>query len=163
MQACSRHQCPPPPPPRPPLQLNHRGDMDSPISLELVYIKTALTVSSPELVFFGLGPGVAARISIRLPPSINQPRAARQRELPQKSLLPPSINQPRAAGAPPGTAPSHHDAQSGSPAQRKLPQNNKEAHPPSFNQAAPRSGSSPIRKSILPPSINQPRAAGTPP
>ena len=44
----------------------HRGDMDSPISLELVYIET-LAGFLLELVFFRLGPVVPARISIRLP------------------------------------------------------------------------------------------------
>ena len=45
---------------------DHRGDMGSPIALDLVYIMT-LTDFSLELVFFRLGPGVAARISKRLP------------------------------------------------------------------------------------------------
>ena len=100
----------------------HRGDIDSPISLELVYI-TALTDFLLELVIFWFGPGVVARISISLPPSIAQ------RELPLKT-------------APP-------NPQLGSPAQREFPQ--KEG-PPSFNQSAPRSGSS-LRNSPLPCSI----------
>ena len=76
-----------------------------------------------------------------------------QRELPLSSLLPPSIEQPRAAGAPPNAASSL--PLSSSPAQRELPQTQ---HPPSLYRAAPRSGSSP-KRSILPPPSQQLRAA----
>ena len=95
-----------------------------------------------------------SRISLSL---IQQPRAAR--DPPRKSFLPPSIEQPRAAGAP-------------------IPQ--KQPLPFVSNRAAPRSGRSPRsrisrsliqqtraagdppRKSFLPPSIEQPRAAEAP-
>ena len=127
----------------------------------------------------------------------NPPAARRQQSSSRSSLLHPSIAQARrAVGAPPETGqvrPSieqSHKArvllprssfslpQTGSPAQRELP----EKEPPSFNQAAPRSGSSapssllphPIKhqpraagalrppKQLLPPSIEQPRAAELP-
>ena len=95
-----------------------------------------------------------SRISLSL---IQQPRAAG--DPPRKSFLPPSIEQPRAAGAP-------------------IPQ--KQPLPFVSNRAAPRSGRSPRsrisrsliqqtraagdppRKSFLPPSIEQPRAAEAP-
>ena len=89
-------------------------------------------------------------------PSLNQ-AAPRSGSSPRSSLLRPSIKQPRAAAAPPERA--YSVPQSSSPAQRQLPQ---KQPPPSLNQAAPRSGSSP-RKSLLRPSIEQPRAAAAPP
>ena len=104
--------------------------------------------------------------------------APRSGSSPRSSLFSPYIEQPRAAGASPETGPSFH--QSGSPAQRKFPE--KQA-PASLHQscspaqrevprqkqpllsinnpAAPRSGIS-LRNMPLPPSIQQPRAAGIP-
>ena len=73
------------------------------------------------------------------------------------SLLQISIKPPRAAGDPPETESSL--PLSSSPAQRELPQMQP---PPIINQAAPRSGRPP-RNSLLPPSTEQPRAAGAPP
>ena len=90
-------------------------------------------------------------------PSLNR-AAPRSGSSPRSSLFRPSIKQPRAAGAPPERA--YSVPQSGSPAQRQLPQ--KQPPTPSPNQAAPRSGSSP-RSSLLRPSIKQPRAAGASP
>ena len=71
--------------------------MDSPITLELVYIKT-WTGFLLELVFFRLGPGVPARISIRLPAGGGSSSRI--------SLLLPPSQQLRAAGAPPDEAAS---------------------------------------------------------
>ena len=94
-----------------------------------------------------------------LPPERASPAlyrtAPRSGSSPRKSLLPPSIEQPRAAGAPPERASSLH--LSSSPAQRELCQ--KEPSPSALYRAAPCSGISP-RESLLPTSIEQPRAAG---
>ena len=124
-----------------------------------------------------------------LPPSIEQPRAARappkqpppsfnraaprSGSSPRKSLLPPLIEQPRAAGAPQETGSSL--LQSSSPAQRELPQKQvppcspaqrqprpQKENSPSLNRAAPRSGSNPKEAFSLP-SVKQPRAAEAPP
>ena len=90
------------------------------------------------------------------PPSLNR-AAPRSGSSPQSSLLPLSIGQPRAAGAPPESASSL--PQSGSPAQREQPP---KQPPSSLYRPPPRSGSSP-QSSLLPLSIEQPRAAGAPP
>ena len=113
------------------------------------------------------------RKATSLPPSIKQPRAA---GAPRKATFLSSIEQPRAAEDPPEMPPSFHHSsspaqreppseappsfhQSSSPAQREIPQ---KCHLPFINLAAPRSGS-PTRSTSLPPSIEQPRAAGDPP
>ena len=94
------------------------------------------------------------------PPSLNRAAALRSGSSPRSSLISPSIKQPRAAGAPPEAATSLRPWSSPA-AQRELPQ--KHQPPPSLNRAAAlRSGSSP-RSSLLPLSIEQPRAAGAPP
>ena len=84
--------------------------------------------------------------------------APRSGSSPRSSLLPPFIEQPRAAGAPPEASASSRRP-SNSLAQRELPQKQPLL---SLYRAAPRSGSSP-RSSLLPPSIEKPRAAGAPP
>ena len=89
-------------------------------------------------------------------PSIHR-AAPRSGSFPRRSIILPSIGQPRAAGASSERASSLHP--SSSPAQRELP--HKEHHP-SIHRAAPRSGSF-SRRSIILPSIGQPRAAGASP
>ena len=87
-------------------------------------------------------------------PSLNGAAAPRSGSSPRSSLFSPSIEQPRAAGAPPEAASSL--PLWSSPAQRELPQMLPLL---SLYRAAPRIHKA-SRNSLLPLSIEQPRAAG---
>ena len=89
-------------------------------------------------------------------PPIKQPRAA-EAPVPMCCLLHPPIEQPRAAGAPLFATSSL--LRSSSPAQRELP--HLQPPPSPHDRAALRSGSSP-NCCLVPPQIEQPRAAGAP-
>ena len=99
-----------------------------------------------------------------------------QREQPKRSLLPPFCQAAPRSGSSPNCCLLMTSSllRSSSPAQRELPHlqprpsphqaapRSGRSHINRFLPAAPRSGSCP-RKSILPPSIEQPRASGAPP
>ena len=142
--------------------------LSSPISVATTISPTQWGLGDPSELSFPASHSSAAPRSgshpqKEHPPSLYQaaPRSSSSpSSSPRSSLIPPSIKQPRAAAAPPERASSL--PLSSSPEQQQLPQQlPQKPLLRSFNQAAPRSGSSP-RKSLLPSSIKQPSAHAAP-